>query len=164
MKLSEAIVQIARHEIGTEEVNATNCGPRVDRYKSATNLPPHESWPWCAAFIDWCVMTAMETFGIPETQTFRRPTTASAFDLANWSLAQDTSTWTRRLPKADIESGDIIIYQFSHCGIATRGPDDQGFFTAIEGNTNGQGSREGGAVLEKRRHISKVRARIRFRI
>ena len=41
------MVELAKKEIGVEEVNGTNCGPRVDEYKSATWLNPKRGWPWC---------------------------------------------------------------------------------------------------------------------
>lgn len=41
-KFSEAIVRIAKKEVGIEEIDGTNCGPRVNEYKAATNLPPKE--------------------------------------------------------------------------------------------------------------------------
>ncbi len=160
MKLAEKIVAIAKKEVGTEEVNGTNKGPRVDEYKSATNLPPHESWPWCSAFICWVVKQAMAG----GTYTFKRPTTAGAWDLERWSLEQDNSTQTRKSPGSDIQAGDIVIYKFSHVGFAISAPDEDGFFHACEGNTDGQGSREGGAVLVKKQHISKVKTRIRFTV
>lgn len=164
-KIAAAIVPIARAEIGVEELDATNCGPRVDEYKAATNLPPHEPWPWCAAFVCWAVREAMEAAGIVETPTFKRPTTAGAWALEAWSLAQDRSTWTKKLPTwQDIEPGDLIVYAFSHCGIAATKPTPDGLFTAIEGNTDHAGSREGGAVWIKTRRLTKVRSRIRFRV
>lgn len=164
MKLSKAIVEIAAREVGVEEIDGTNCGPRVNQYKAATNLPPAESWPWCAAFVDWCVREAMLLAKIKETAGFKRPTTAGAWALESWSLSQDASTWTKKKPGRDIEAGDIIVYSFSHCGIAVSAPNEIGYFWAIEGNTDGQGSREGGAVLKKNRRTSQVRSRIRFRI
>lgn len=160
--LAQAIVEIAKREVGIEEVNGTNRGPRVDEYKAATNLPPHESWPWCAAFVDWCVKQAMALAG--GNYTFQRPTTAGAWDMENWSLAQDESTWTRKPTHGDIQAGDIVIYTFSHVGIATGSPDGDGYIHTIEGNTDAAGSREGGGVFAKRRHVSKVRSRIRFRV
>lgn len=162
MKLSEALVHVAKLEIGTEEVNGTNCGPRVNEYKSATNLPAIESFPWCAAFVDWCVREAISFSG--GTFTFKRPTTAGAWDLENWSLAQDSSTQTKHSPGTDIQAGDILCYTFSHTGIATSSPDANGFVHTVEGNTDSQGSREGGGVFAKQRHVSKIRARIRFTV
>lgn len=162
--LPTSIVHIARNEIGVEEVNGTNCGPRVDQYKAATVLPPHERWPWCAAFVDWCVLQAMMATGVRETPTFKRPKTASAWDLEQWSLKQDETTNTKRNPGRDIRAGDIVIFTFSHIGIATGEPDPSGLVPTIEGNTDGGGSREGGIVMNKIRRLSQVKTRIRFTI
>ena len=49
MKLAEALVIVARREVGVEELNGTNCGPRVNEYKAATWLNPKIGWPRCAA-------------------------------------------------------------------------------------------------------------------
>lgn len=97
-KLATELVRIARGEIGVEEIDATNCGIRVNEYKAATNLPPDEPWPWCAAFVCWCVREAAKAAGVKFTETFRRPTTAGAWALETWSLAQDASTWTAKWP------------------------------------------------------------------
>jgi len=159
----DRIVSVAKKEVGVTEINGTNCGPRVNVYKAATNLPADESWPWCAAFVDWVVAEAM-SLGLAggEKYTFRRPTTAGAWDLENWSLAQDNSTHTKRHPERDIIAGDIVTFTFSHVGIAISAPDHNGYVETIEGNTDASGSRDGGGVFRKHRHISKIRARIRF--
>lgn len=162
--LPTAIVHIATKEIGIEEVNGTNCGPRVDQYKAATVLPPHEQWPWCAAFVDWCILQAMTASGVKETPTFTRPKTASAWDLEQWSLKQDDTTNTKRNPGRDIKAGDIVIFTFSHVGIATGEPDSSGLVPTIEGNTDGGGSREGGIVMNKKRRLSQIKTRVRFTI
>lgn len=158
------LVEIAAAENGVEEVNGSNCGPRVNEYKAATWLPADQSWPWCAAFVDWVVMKAMAACGVKETDSFKRPRTAGAWDLRNWSLKQDDSTKTKDKPDWDIEPGDLIGYTFSHCGIAASKVDAGGQFWCWEGNTDGDGSREGGIVLRKRRHYSKVKFRIRFTV
>lgn len=162
MKLSEALVQIAAKEIGVTEVNGTNCGPRVDEYKAATWLNPKVGWPWCAAFVCWCFREALILSCVKETKTFKRPRTAGAWDFENWSLAQDSTTNTRKPHKNDILAGDIVIFKFSHIGIAASAPDKNGNVVCLEGNTDGAGSREGGAVLRKTRHVSKIRSRIRI--
>lgn len=161
--LPAAIVRVATHEIGIEEVDGTNCGPRVDDYKACTNLPPHESWPWCAAFVDFCVKAAMEAMGIKETAGFKRPTTAGAWDLENWSRKQDNTTSTKKPHGGDIQAGDIVIFTFSHVGIAISAPKN-GFVETIEGNSDLQGSREGGAVGRHTRKLSQIRSRIRFTV
>lgn len=163
-KLPQAIVTIATAEIGVEEVNGTNCGPRVDEYKAATWLNPKVGWPWCAAFACWVVREAAKLAGVEFTKTFKRPRTAGAWDFENWSLAQDRSTWTKKPHGGDIEPGDIVIFKFSHIGFAVSKPDKNGFVMTVEGNTDAAGSREGGGVFRKRRRLSQIRSRIRFRV
>ena len=166
-KLAEKLVDVAIEEIGTREVGISNCGPRVDLYKAATNLPPHESWAWCAAFVDWCVREAAVRAGVQFSRTFMRPTTAGAWALEAWSLKQDNSTWTKRKPGRDIKPGDIIVFTFSHCGIAVSEPDDTGHFETVEGNTSvgdAGSQRDGGGVHRRTRRTTQVRSRIRFRV
>lgn len=162
--LAPKIVEIALKEVGVEEVDGTNCGPRVNQYKAATNLPPEEPWPWCAAFVCWVVREAMKATGIKETATFKRPTTAGAWNLENWSLKQDNSTQTRKPHRGDIKPGDIIVFTFSHVGFAVGEPDEEGYVSTLEGNTDTAGSREGGGVFRKRRKLSSIRSRIRFTV
>lgn len=163
-KLPSAIVTVARQEIGVEEVDRSNCGPRVNEYKAATWLDATKSWPWCAAFVCWFIREAMRFTGIKETPTFKRPRTAGAWDFERWCKEQDGSVILKKPHERDIEPGDIVIFTFSHIGVATTRPDENGFLYTIEGNTDGEGSREGGAVLRKKRHVSKIRSRLRFTI
>lgn len=162
--LASKLIELAKAEVGTEEINGTNCGPRVDQYKAATNLPPHKSWPWCAAFICWLIREALKAFSEAKF-TFKRPTTAGAWDLENWSLAQDNSTSTKRNPGQDIKAGDIVIFKFSHVGLAIEDADvHTNTVRTIEGNTDAAGSREGGGVFRKIRKLSQIRTRIRFTV
>lgn len=163
MKLAERLVELAKKEVGVEEIGGTNCGPRVNEYKAATSLPPDQPWPWCAAFIDWLVMRAMEEES-GRKFTFERPRTAGAWDLENWSMKQDGSTWTKLNPQAgDIAAGDIVIFTFSHVGLAVGTP-TKGMVETVEGNSNAQGSREGGGVWKQTRKLSQIRSRIRFTV
>lgn len=164
MKISAEMVRLATNEIGVMEVNGTNCGPRVDEYKAATWLNPKVGWPWCAAFICWLVREALINTGVKETKTFKRPRTAGAWDFENWSLAQDNSTNTKKPHRNDIQPGDIVVFTFSHIGIAVSAPDAAGNVMTIEGNTDGSGSREGGAVLRKKRRLNQIRSRIRIMV
>lgn len=159
MTLAQSLVLLAQKEVGVEEIDGTNCGKRVNEYKAATNLPPDEAWPWCAAFICWLVREAMNG----RSYTFKRPTTAGAWDFENWSKRQDESTHTLRNPGRDIRAGDIVIFTFSHIGLAIDSPIDDSVAT-IEGNTDYYGSREGGGVYRKRRRLSTIKTRIRFTV
>jgi hypothetical protein len=152
------LVELAKKEIGVEEINGTNCGPRVNEYKSATWLDSTKPWPWCAAFICWLMREAMKG----GKYTFERPQTAGAYDFENWCKEQDTNVLLKKPHSGDIKPGDIVIFNFSHIGLAIGSPDSDGYVKTIEGNTDGVGSREGGAVLEKRRKISSIRSRIRI--
>lgn len=161
MSLAKTIVELAKKEVGVEEVNGSNCGPRVNEYKAATKLPPTEAWPWCAAFVCWLVREAM--LKEDGAYTFLRPITAGAWDFENWSLKQDGSTQTKRSPGSDIQAGDIVIFKFSHIGICLRGP-EAGRIRTVEGNTDAAGSREGGGVFEKSRSLDSIKTRIRFTV
>ena len=157
--IPEKMVSLAREEIGVSEVDGSNCGPRVDEYKAATWLDADKGWPWCAAFICWLVREAIEG----EDVKFKRPRTAGAWDFENWAKQQSTNGVELRKPtNEDIKAGDIVVFTFSHIGLAVKDADSSGYVVTIEGNTNGAGSREGGSVLEKKRHVSKIRSRIRI--
>jgi len=158
--LPARLVALAKQEVGIEEVGATNCGPRVNEYKAATWLPADKPWPWCAAFICWLVREAMKG----REWTFERPETAGAWDFENWSRKQDKSTWTKKPTDGDIQAGDIVVFTFSHIGLAIGPPDKNGNVPTIEGNTDAAGSREGGGVFKKLRPLLKIRSRIRFTV
>ena len=155
--VAEDMVALAQAEIGVSVVDGTNCGKRVNEYKSATWRDPEKGWPWCAAFICWLIREAIKD----EKVSFKRPQTAAAWDFENWANKQQ-GVELRKPTNHDIKAGDIVIFTFSHIGIAVKDMDLSGYVTTIEGNTNGEGSREGGSVLEKRRHVSKIRSRIRI--
>lgn len=163
VSLVSEIVRIAKGEVGVREVGSTNCGVRVDQYKAATWLNPKKGWAWCAAFVCWVIREALLASSTKQTKTFKRPRTASAWDFENWSLAQDSTTWLRKPHKNDIAPGDIVMFTFSHIGFALSTPDAKGNIQTVEGNTDDAGSREGGGVYLKSRHVSKIRSRIRFR-
>jgi hypothetical protein len=162
--LISEIVRIAKAEVGVREIRDTNCGEMVNEYKAATWLNPKKGWPWCAAFVCWVIREALKSSGVKETKTFKRPRTASAWDFENWSIDQDSTTWMRKPHDGDILPGDIVIFKFSHIGIAVSSPNKDGNVIVAEGNTDSAGSREGGGVYLKTRNLSKIRSRIRFNV
>jgi hypothetical protein len=162
--LVSEVVRIAKAEVGVREIRDTNCGEMVNEYKAATWLNPKKGWPWCAAFVCWVIREALKSSGVKETKTFKRPRTASAWDFENWSIDQDSTTWMRKPHDGDILPGDIVIFKFSHIGIAVSSPNKNGNVIVVEGNTDSAGSREGGGVYLKTRSLSKIRSRIRFNV
>lgn len=165
ISIAEAVAQAAESKIGVRESGGPNKGQALapffeaDWYDPNGSAPGDDGYPWCAAFVCWCVQVAVAGRLI----TFERPRTPGAWALEGWSLAQDSSTWTLKNPGRDIKRGDIVVFNISHVGIAISSADSGGWVYTVEGNTNGEGSREGDGVYRRRRHISQFRSRIRFR-
>lgn len=163
--IAEAVAQAAESKVGVRESGGANKGEGLQPFFDADSYDPNGSKPgddgyaWCASFVCWCVMVAVAGRRI----TFARPCTPSAWGMEAWSLAQDDSTWTKKPHNSDIKRGDIVVFNFSHVGIAIGPVDSNGFVTTCEGNTNAAGSREGDGVYRKRRSITSIRSRIRFR-
>lgn len=165
--LPERVASIAESKIGLKESPAgSNRGPEIQEFFNADDYDPNGSKPgdsgyaWCAAFVCRVVQLAMSG----REWKFKRPTTAGAWAFEDWSLNQDKSTWTRKPHGGDIKRGDIVVFKFSHIGIAVSDTDANGWVDTVEGNTNKKGEREGTAVLLKTRHVSEIRSRIRFQV
>jgi len=161
---TERLVTTALAEVGTKETGTSNRGPRVDEYQRSTWLDQKDWGPWCAAFVCWVIRASMNLEKIRETDGFHRPQTAGAWDFERWSLKQDNTTQTAKPAGRAIQRGDLVIFTFSHIGIATSAPDENGNFHTVEGNSNSAGSRTGGMVCTNIRNVKLVRSRIRFTI
>jgi len=160
--LPPLLVEIAESQLGITETSK-NHGEGIEKYWEATNYPDgyQNREPYCAAAVCWIVRSAM---GESISWSFKRPQSATAFGLEDWSLKQDSSTSTKKNPRGDIRAGDIVVFKFSHTGIAVTAPDKSGHFKCIEANTGPSGERDGDGVWKKTRHIDLVRSRIRFTV
>lgn len=161
--LPSKLIEIAKSQLGIVETSK-NHGPGIEKFWSATDYPDGYAnrEPYCAAAMCWVVREAMRA--IDKKWTFKRPKTAVAFEFEDWSLAQDNSTQTKMKPHGDIEPGDLIVFRFSHIGLATSRPNKDGHFTTIEANTGPNGERDGDGVWQKTRTTDLVRSRIRFTV
>ncbi len=159
------LVAIAEAELGKKETAGSNRGPDVRKYQAATTLAPG-AWPYCAAFVCWCIQQWLND---PEVRAWLalkkstpaawRPKTALAFGFLKWAQARPATVEV--LPDdAEPRCGDIVVFDFSHIGIVKRNFGDK--FEAVEGNTNGAGSREGDGVYLKVRSRSLARAFLRI--
>ncbi len=162
-----AFALIAEGEVGVRESGGNNRGPRIVAYQQATWLEP-DAWPWCAAFVCWCVRewlsapSVRKTLGMTLAESEKwRPKTAGAWDFLHWArskhLTVNSETGTAR-------RGDIVVFEFSHIGIVVR-DSSSGALDTVEGNTNGRGDRDsafGDGVWRKRRARSLARAFIRL--
>lgn len=166
--MNDLLLDIAIRELGVREEGGNNRGPRIREYQSATWLQPG-AWPWCAAFVDWCILRWLDSLVVRQWLNFSkeqaadfRPQTAGAWDLVNWARRQRgrVSILTE---DAVAHPGDIIVFDFSHVGIVER---DLGkSFLTIEGNTNQAGARDsesGDGVWRKNRERSLARNLLRI--
>jgi hypothetical protein len=162
----DRLVKIAESQVGVRESGA-NSGEAIRKYQAATSLEP-DRWPWCAAFVDWCIMEwlkdpeAVEWLNLKvRTPEQWRPKTALAYGFTSW--AKDRPNTTKILMPTDMaEPGDIVMYTFSHVGIVIS--DNGKTLQTVEGNTNGEGSREGDGVYYKTRNKSLIKRLIRISV
>ena len=160
---AKRLIAVARTQIGVVEVpNNSNSGPDVEKYQATTWLKG-TGYAWCAAFICWCFKQASS--GV--NYSFKLPQTAGAFDYENWARNNASNGVTiLKPPFNNILPGDIIIFNFSHIGLANGALIGNSVAT-IEGNTsptNGsiQSQRSGGGVWNKSRKSSLIRTVIRI--
>lgn len=162
--LRQRLIAIADHEAGTRE-EGTNSGKKVREYQAATTLGG-TGWPWCAAFVCWCiwmwgkdpdVLRALKMDALAFSQW--RPRTASAFGFIAWAKEKDLLTFDDG-PEHTLHAGDIMVFDMSHIGLVATDLDNM--ISTIEGNTGSMGGREGDGVWRKTRQRSLARRFIRL--
>ena len=161
--LAKKLVVLANKEVGVKEVPLySNRGPRVDQYRAATNLAlGMDGWEWCAAFICWLMREAMAKgeYG------FSRPQEAGVSNFErNWAVKQKCGISLKKPHNNDIIAGDIVVFTWSHIGLATSAPDASSNINTIEGNSRADGSanKNGDGVHAKKRKLSEIKSRIRI--
>ena len=149
----EALALAAESQVGQRE-EGNNGGASVRKYQNATWLEPG-AWAWCAAFVCWSFKEALKK----SPQPLQRPRTAGAWDFENWAKKEGAEL----IKPADVlvRRGDILVYTFSHIGIAAM-DEHEGSVETVEGNTNHNGDREGDGVFRKTRKKSLIRSIIRL--
>lgn len=152
LPLRETALQVAISQIGQQErPQHDNRGPMVDKYLKDVGLNP--GYAWCQAFVYWCYDEAADKLHVAN------PVVKTAGVLKCWNetavqfkiIAADV----RKFPEL-ILPGYQFIFDYGkgqgHTGIIEYVKD--GYMHTIEGNTGGQGEREGYGVFRKRRKIS----------
>jgi len=167
---AETLARVAESQVGKREEGGNNRGSDVVEYQKATWLPPGPG-PWCAAFVCWCILTAIHSHGL--NPKWPRPRTAGAYDLEQWAAGKygamfgawavikstpgASTTWPRR--------GDIITFTWPHVGIVTGYDAHTKRVFTVEGNAGmaqASDSAAGDGVVEKEHHITKTRRLIRY--
>lgn len=162
------IARIALSQDGVREEGGNNCGPKIVEYQAATWLKP-APWPWCAAFVDWCIrewirgLDPRDPLFAGKTPEAWRPLTAGALDLENWGKSRGLKILGRN---ADVEAGDIVTFDMGHCGIVTASRvRTAATILTVEGNTGPEGKRDaasGDGVFQKKRPRTLVHSFIRL--
>lgn len=153
----------AEGQIGKRESGGENKGRDLQPFFDADNYDPNgpspgdDGYAWCAAFVCWAVYQAVRDLRV----SFKRPVTPGAWDYERWAREQDRSVMLKKPHEGDIKRGDLVIFEFSHIGIAVSDA-KKGMVRTVEGNTNQAGSRDGDGVYEKLRSLTRIRSRIRF--
>ena len=143
--LAERALSVARSQIGVEEIpRGSNGGPQVAAYLKCIGLSV--GYPWCMAFVYWCVNRAAADLGMPN------PLVKTGGVLRQWN-----ETTLRKLParSGGVKPGDIFIMDFGrgagHTGFLVSV--QNGIASTLEGNTNDEGGRDGYMVCLRQRPI-----------
>jgi hypothetical protein len=138
------LIATYRAAIGVRELTGNNDGPQVKQYLGAVGLP--EGYAWCAAFVAYCHMQ----HNIPY------PVKAPAWSPAWFPAA-------RIIPSEKARTADVFglyyprLNRIGHVGFLDEDWDNgSGTILTVEGNTNGEGSREGDGVYRKRRSKKQI--------
>lgn len=129
-----ALLQVARHELGTAE---SPPGSNRTKYGDWYGM----SAAWCGMFVSWCAANSGNSDVIPRF----------SYTPAGAAWFQGRASWGHE-PRV----GAIVFYdvsnvgRISHTGIVESVRAD-GSWDAIEGNTDSAGSRTGGSVRRQRR-------------
>jgi hypothetical protein len=147
--------QIAATDIGLEELpKGSNLGPALQKFFEADDLIVEgktNGYPWCAAAVSFWVQTYLKECGVSGVKP---PRIAAVALFPDWAELNKLSI--SKTPKPN----DIVIFQISHIGVVESVAGD--IVTCIEGNTNGDGSREGYGVFRKQRQLSFCKQFIRL--
>jgi len=145
--LGATAIKIAREYIGLKESPA------------GSNRILFAEWygiigPWCAMFLTYCFVKA-------GSKAFAKGSYwAYVPFMLNDARAQRNGLIT--IDKSKVVGGDIAPYSFKrdgfpvHVGLVLTRPDNNGNFTAIEGNTSGGSDSDGGEVMVRSRNILDV--------
>ena len=116
--------------------------------------------PWCAMFVTYCFIAA-------KSKSFIK---GSRYAYCPYVLtdAKASRNGLRVIPKADVRSGDIVLFDWNkdgtadHIGIVDKPPaSKKSAFTTVEGNTSGTNPSDGGMVAKMSRVTSDVIAFVR---
>ncbi len=137
-----AVLRLARKRIGvTEDSQTPNSGREIDRYLSFCGI--RQPGPWCAAFVAQTIHTAY-----PHSLWLKS------------ACCQHVYLWAahnKLIVDEPVASTVVLIpgpdNTFHHTGFVIGYDKETGVITTIEGNSNTEGSFDGGSVLKRQRVV-----------
>jgi CHAP domain-containing protein len=148
----ERVLFMADTQVNVTETPAnTNTGPKVEEYLATVQLAKGQ--PWCAAFVAWVGTKAIGS-------EWPLPLVGGCQTLYEKAKAQG-------LVKEKPARGDVFLIwfpsknRFAHTGFVVEVRADKSCAT-IEGNTSGQGSREGWGAFARVRTFGELDRFIRW--
>ena len=151
MATKSKLLSIVRNQIGVKESPAGSNKVKYNTWYYG-KVVSGSAYPWCMAFVCWCLNEAGMMNQITKT--------ASCGVQATY--AQKTGRW--HWGSKGIASGDIVIYSFSsahdHTGIVVSVASST--IEAVEGNTSITSNDNGGNVMQRTRNRSKIYGYIRL--
>jgi hypothetical protein len=153
------LLTVAREELakGIRETSR-NQHPELEKYWRRTSYGIagfKNREPWCAAFSAYTTHEAAWRIWPDENEIPFSPCRSAG--VVNWVAWAKTAKGWECLPAArSVRAGDWICWDFNgakasgtHIGLATSDERPDGTFNTIEGNTNGEGSRDGDGLYAK---------------
>lgn len=138
----ESLQKIYTSQIGVREATGNNDGKFVEMYLQTVGLT--KGYPWCAAFVKWCYLEV----GILEATKIN--------GMALSVDKPDERIYYKGKFTNEPRAGDAFtlfypkLNRIGHTGFFDK-RQNESIFLSVEGNTNGQGSREGDGVYRKYR-------------
>jgi hypothetical protein len=144
-EFEQEFINQAGGQIGQQEsADHKNNGPAVKMYLASVGLP--EGYAWCQAFVYWCAQKAADKLGI------KNPLLQTGGCEVEFNSSRGTKI------SSPIPGCQFFLQEGGggwHTGIVT-GVFPGGVLHTIEGNTNGDGSREGYMVMRKTRNAAQM--------
>jgi len=149
-QVRDNLIQSIESQLNVRE-KTYNSGEMVDKYLLSVGATPGQSW--CGAFVGY----NMTKQGIKNPNSAWSPSYAGQKDII----------WSKNRKFSNPLPGDVVTFYYpnlkrvGHVGFYVK-KDFEGYFITIEGNTNGEGSREGDGVYRKKRDPQKIHAITRY--
>jgi hypothetical protein len=152
-------MEVYQAEVGTQEIGGNNRGPGPKKYLEACGLG--EGFAYCACFVKWCLLqvgiTTQGTAWSPSWATgpevyYRR--TKSQSPPSGGQGGSSGGQGGRGVLAGDVFSLYYTnLKRVGHVGFVHEWNDPRAddWVLTVEGNTNGEGSREGDGVHRRRR-------------